>query len=384
MGKALAQRGHHVVLYTTDVNGPGTLNPLRGSTRLDVVTNQPTFTDGYEVWYFPVDWPSRWRCSWPLARRLAKTVRDFDVVHIHTLYAFTSQVAAFFSRRAGVPYLIRFHGTLDPFLRRKSRAKKWLYDALWQKSDIDRAAAIHYTAQDEMELAAPLGFKASGIVVPLGLDLDSYRICPERGEFRSKHLHNWKGPVVLYLGRINFKKGLEVLIDAFAALCAGRRDTCLAIVGHPDPDGYADSIRRRAAASGAADRIFFTGPLFGREKLEALADADIWALPSHTENFGVAVVEAMAMGLPVIVSHNVAIHHEISRSGAGLVVSCDPADVKSALEKLLENPSQRGVMGANGRALVREKYSLQQVGKSLEQAYLNIVQRNGTLLNSCA
>ena len=374
MCKALAARGHEVTVYTTDVGGPHNMNPLLGRIpRLRVPTGQPMPIDGYEVWYFPVRWPSRCCFSPDFARALAKTVRTYDLVHIHSLYEFTTQASAYLCRRAGVPYLIRPHGTLDPFLRSRSYVKKWLYDSLLQRRDLDHAAAVHYTTDEEMRLVQPLGFRAPGIVVPLGLDLDEFKSLPERGLFRGRHLRGWSGQLVLYLGRINFKKGLEILVDAFAQVCQARPDVALAIVGYDDPLEYGRSIRQMVVERQITDRVTFTGPLVGQDKLAALADADVWVLASHSENFGVAVVEAMACGLPVIVSNKVNLYSNMADTQAGLVIDCDAQQLTVAINRLLDDPAERKRLGENGQRLVGKKFSLETVGRQLETVYRGIL-----------
>jgi glycosyltransferase involved in cell wall biosynthesis len=329
--------------------------------------------DGYQVWYFPAQWPSRWCYAPQLARALAASVRQFDLVHIASLYLYTTQAAAAICRRAGVPYLLRPHGTLDPYLRRRRRGVKWLYDLAWQRRDMQQAAAFHFTTEDEMRLAQEVGLRPPGVVVPLALEAGEFAALPARGEFRAKHLGGWAGPLILYLGRINFKKGVDVLIESFAALSQSRADARLVIVGHADPPPYAAEMRQLAQARNLAGQIVFTGPLFGRDKLAALADADLWVLPSHTENFGMALVEAMLCGLPVITTQNVGVGEEVARAEAGLIVAPTPAEVAGAMARLLDDPAERRRLGANGRRLARAKYSLEAVGAQLEQAYYRVL-----------
>jgi len=374
MCKALAMRDHRVTLYTTNIQGHGDVLPIFSRTRvLNMPTCQPVSMDGYKAWYFPVAWPTRWCFSPGLAQTLAQTVADYDIVHIHSLYLFPTQATAYLCRRYRVPYIIRPHGTLDPYLQRRNWAKKWVYDRLLQRRDLDQAAAIHYTTEEEWKLVEPLGFRAPGIVVPLGIDLSEFDNLPQRGAFRAKYLGKWNGRVILYMGRINFKKGFDLLIPAFAEVCCRQDDVRLIVVGHDDPPSYGAQVRRWVSEAGIGDRVVFTGPLFGEDKRAALADADLWVLPSYSENFGVAVVEAMACGLPVIISNKVNLHQDVTQTKAGVVIDCDVGQLADTMLQLLHSPAQRERMGENGRQLALRSFSLEALGLRLEQAYQEIL-----------
>ena len=172
----------------------------------------------------------------------------------------------------------------------------------------------------------------------------------------------------MHLGRVTAVKGLDILAAAFALIAEQHEDARLAIVG-PDIDGYAQEVRKRLSELGIAERAVFTDMLVGDEKLAALRDADIFALPSYSENFGMAVVEAMAAGLPVVISDQVKIWREVEGAGAGLVAPCDPAEFSQALRSLLVDLARRCRLGEAGRALVDEKFSWDVVMDQLLAGY---------------
>ena len=374
MCKALVMRGHQVTLYTTNIVGQGSVLPFHNRTQtLDMPTSQPVPLDGYEVWYSPVRWPSRWCFSPSLAQALARTVANYDIVHIHSLYLFPTQAAAYFCRKQGVPYIVRPHGTLNPAFRRRRKVAKWLYDFAFQRRDLDSAAAIHYTASEEMALAASVGIRSPGFVISLAVDIADLDTGRTQGAFRAEYLNGWNGSLVLFLGRINFIKGLDLLIPAFAEVCRRREDVRLAIIGYDNPPSYGAQVRRWVSEAGIGDRVVFTGPLFGEDKKAALADADLWVLPSYSENFGIAVVEAMACGLPVIISNKVNLHSDVARAGAGIVIDCDAGQLADAMLQLLDSPVERRRMGENGGRLTRRSFSLEALGLRLEQAYQEII-----------
>ncbi len=170
----MASLGHAVSIYTTNQDG---------LSELKVPTNQPVFKDGVEVRYFPIQHPRFWVFSIPLARALKKAISEFDIVHIHSLYVFHDIIAGHYCRKYNVPYLIRPHGTLDPFIYRRHRLRKSVMELLFERKNIQNAAAIHFTSEEEKKLAMPYISRTPSIVVPLGIDLSEYKSLPEQGTF---------------------------------------------------------------------------------------------------------------------------------------------------------------------------------------------------------
>jgi len=335
---------------------------------LDVPTDRVVLDHGVSVHYFPVDWPRNYRVSWRFAQALARAVPKYDVIHIHGLYLFTTLASAFFGRKYRVPYVITLHGFLDPFLRRKSRIKKAIYTFLFEKRNLDNAAAIHCTSQDELELVKPLGIKAPLVVVPWGLDLKEYAILPCADLFRSRYPYLGNKQIILFLGRINFKKGLDLLAQAFGEIARRRKDVHLVLAG-PDNEGYGKRVRQWLAQEGVIEHVTFTGMLQGEDKLAALAASDVFVLPSYAENFAIAVVEAMACGLPVVISNKVNIWREIADAQAGIVINCETHELIEALHKVLDDPVSRKRWGENGKRLVEQKFTWARVAEQMTQVY---------------
>lgn len=365
--RALTCKGHEVTIFTTNADSKGVLN---------VRTDRPVLWEGVTIRYFPISWPRRWVFSFPLARALKKNVRTFDIVHIHSLYLFHTFVTARYCRQYGVPYLIRPHGTLDPFLRRKSRWKKTIYNFLIEKRSLDHAAAIHYTTQEEMNLAHyALKIRAPGVAVPLGLELKEYTTLPPRGTFRSQFPEIGDKFLILFLSRINFKKGLDLLARAYGIVARQRDDVHLVLAG-PDNEGYEGQVRRWLAEERVLNRVTFTGMILSEEKLAALRDADVFVLPSYTENFGIAVVEAMACGLPVVISNKVNIWREVAKAEAGIITDCDASQVAEAILGLIDDPELRIKMGEKGERLVQKNFTWSKAAEKMIKVYTKITQVN--------
>ncbi len=361
MARALARRGHEVAIATTDFSPTG-------------ARAAPVMVPEVRLHLFPAGWPRAWLASWPMRRALPALVEDAQIVHIHSLYLFHSWAAGTLCRRRGVPYIVRPHGTLDPVIHRRHRARKRIMELWFQDRVLRGAAAIHYTSAEEMRLAAPFAGGAQGVVVPLGLDLADYADLPPAGSFRRAHPEIGERPILLFLSRLNFKKGLDVLIEAAARTIAAGLDVHLVIAG---PDGGMEGAARRwVAQAGLEGRASFTGMLTGRDKLAALRDASLFLLPSASENFGIAVIEAMACGTPVIVSDRVNIWREIVEDGAGLARPPDARFFAEAALLLLRDEPLRARMGKAAAAVAR-RYQWSQIAAELERVYAQILERRG-------
>jgi len=359
MARAVAALGHEVAIYTTDRElAPGEAD------RLAEQAGPAT------VRVFPQHFPRTLGTSFALARTLGEAVPRADIVHLHSLYLFHTWATARLCHRHCVPYLLRPHGTLDPFLWKRHRGRKAVIEALFQNRVLRQAAALHYTAEEEMRLAEPYAQGAHGIVVPNGLDLAQYATLPPQGTFRARHPEISGRRIVLFLSRLNFKKGLDVLVPAFARAAKNHADLHLVIAG-PD-DGMEAAARGWVAAEGIGGRTTLVGMLDHEAKLAALRDAAMFVLPSYSENFGIAIVEAMACGVPVAISDRVNIWREIEQAKAGLVGPPDVDTLARQIESLASDPAAAARMGSQGKALAAEKFSWAAIARQLETVYRSL------------
>ena len=371
--RELARQGHDVTVMTTNIDGPGVL---------DVPTESAVLIGGVEVWYFPVQRPRWYYFSRPLGQTLRERVSDFDIVHIHSIFLWPTTIAAYWSRRRGVPYLIRPAGSLDPVVLTKaylgwrdslpSRVRKWVYLNTLGRWDINGAAGIHFTSQAELEASRTPRFHPPGYVLPLGVDLSGREEATGGVSLRERYPQLAGKKIVLFLSRLDPKKGLDILILALADLATKRSDFALVVAGS-GASSYQSQVASMVEKHGLGDRTVFLGLVQGGDKWSVLRDADVFVLPSYRENFGVAVVEAMATGLPVVISDRVNIHQEVSAAGAGLITSLDPGEVARATETLLNDEALRRKMGAAGEVLAGERFSWERVGRSIVREYEKII-----------
>lgn len=304
--------------------------------------------------------------SLPLLRWLASNVRNYDVVHLHGLFSFAPTIAGICARSARVPYIMRPYGTLNAWGREHRRpALKKLSIAAVERPILNSAARIHFVSRSELEQARDVGFAAQPIVLPLGLDVTSAAALPVMQP------HSGAAPVVLFLSRIDPIKNLDLLLDAFALVARTHPTATLVVAGDGPPD-LVQSLRSRADGLGIGRKVQWVGFVRAERKAALLQQASLFVLPSASENFGVAAAEAMAAGLPVVVSKGVGISDIIAEAGAGLIVEAAVEQIASAIARLLSDEDERRRMGLAGHTLVAEKLSLEAMGRNLEELYASI------------
>jgi len=368
LNKALVKKDVEVNVYTTNAGLPRT-----------VPINRETIVDGVRITYFTFTrffeylGTTGWQFSLPMTVALRRNLGLFDVIYIVAIWNYPVAIAAYYCRRHKKPYIISPRGLLYPYATGRKSWKKWPYYQLITRKVLQEAAAIHYTTGDESEKChLPLGLKNKAIVVPNGIDLYEFKDLPEKERLRQRYPVLKGKKVILFLGRINWKKGLDILVKAYSLLAKERSDVHLLIVGG-DEAGYLEKVKRWVKRYGIEQCVTFAGMLTGKEKIEAYTGSDIFVLASYSENFGIAVVEAMACGLPVIISNQVGIHEEISRFEAGMVIDTSAQQLAKGMESLLDNPQLREKMGENGKRLANERFRLDMIVDDMMRMYGDIV-----------
>lgn len=334
---------------------------------------QPELANG-RLRLFPSGFPRRLAYSRELGKALRGAASEFDLVHIHNLWQYPQLAAYKAALDAGVPYVVSPHGGLDPYLRRRGRLRKHISTVTWQGEMLEKAARIHVTTATEQALIADIAPHVPRTIVPCGLDVGEFTDPPSGAEFRDRYIGGYDGRLVLFLGRITEKKGVDVLVRAFAG--ARREADCrLAVVG-PDDTGSVPALRRLAGEVGVGDDVVFVDALYGQERLGALGAADVWALSSHTENFGIAVVEAMAAGCPVVISPAVNIAPDIEAADAGVVAPAEPEPFAAALLSVLAADERRRAYGEAGPTFAK-RYDWRTVAPQIREMYSDVLDSSG-------
>jgi glycosyltransferase involved in cell wall biosynthesis len=292
-------------------------------------------------------------------RVLDELVPKHDVVHVHAVWEEIQHLACVAARRRGVPYVFTPHGMLDPWNLSNGWWKKRLY-LLWRlRRDLQGAAALHFATEIERDAVARLRLGPPAVVEPFGLDPAEFADLPPGGTFRARHPRLSDRKLVVFLGRLDYGKGLELLIPAFARVA--RDDAALVIVGPDSHSGYRRTVEELLARHGLGDRAVLTGMLTGRDKLAALVDAHVLAQPSYHENFGMVVVEALACGTPVIVSDQVYLWPRVTEAAVGAVVRLDVGAVAAELEAWLADGDRRDAAAGRARAVALRDFAWDRV-----------------------
>ncbi len=365
--RAQVERGYKVFVLTTDTLSPTARIPTRHE-----------IMDGVEVYRVPnVSNRVRGRLNLSTPRGIARLaerlIRDhaIDVVHCHELRTVENLRVAPVANALNVPVVVSPHGTLPYDTGRRSIKKGW--DWLVSKRLLPRFDGVIALTRAEAEQARALwaawGLAVATSVVANGVHGDAFAQLPSGEPFRKQ----WKlgeGPVVLFLGRLHERKGVQLLIPAFAEALKQSPDARLLIVG-PD-EGMLSALQAQVRDHQLAGHVVFTGMLTGEDRLAALAAADLFALPAVGEGFSMAVLEAMACGLPVLLTPGCHFP-EVAEAGAGIVVERTIAALRGALRDLLADRERLATMGRAARALVETRYTWPQIAAQLDAVYADVL-----------
>ena len=359
MAQGLAERGVETHVATTDDNG---------ASRLDVPLDRPIVQDGVVYWHFRRQ-TSFYMCSLPFTKWLWQHAADYDLIHIHALFSYCSNVAAWIARRKEIPYIIRPFGVLNRWGMKNRRPRlKRLSFAVVEKGLLTSAAFVHYTSEQERIEASELRFSHNAVIIPNPVEASPASRDDLRGTFRAHYPQLAGHRLILFLSRIDQKKGLDLLIPAFRQVVTRYPNTVLVIAGDGNRN-FTQILHRQVQENGVDDSVLWTGFLSGREKFAALADADIFVLPSYSENFGNAVVEAMALGVPVVITDQVGIHCEVAKGRAGLVTKAAVIPLANALDAMLCDDRLQSEFGSNARLLAIKQFSSEAVIDRVIDAY---------------
>jgi glycosyltransferase involved in cell wall biosynthesis len=333
---------------------------------------QVSETEEDRLLWQPLDcrrWPAIGMKALGYSNRMAGAVEKSliagsSVISQHGLWLHYGRVAKKIGRRRGVPVIIHPHGMLEPWALRRSQWKKQVTGRLWEFENLRGAACLRVTSTDELASVRSFGLKNPVALIPNGIDVDSYESLPSEAQAVALLPELGGKRVLLFLSRVHPKKGLPLLLRAWLELGAERRDWWLAIAG-PDQGGHTEELKRLVDELGLKEAVTFPGALFGERKLAAYALASLFILPSYSENFGVAVAEALAAGLPVITTTGTP-WKNLRERGCGW---CPAPTVEQLAETLREalalNDRDLALMGAKGKEWMRRDFSWQHLARQM-------------------
>lgn len=298
---------------------------------------------------------------------LPAAVRSAGVVHLHGLWQGHSRRGARVARKADIPYVVAAHGMADPWALRHKALKKRVYAALVEGPNLRRASCLHALSRPEVGHLRALAPDSTTCLVPNGVDLVPFDNLPGRAELQAEHPQLIGKFVLLFFGRLHAKKGLDLLAGAIAALADDHPDLHALVVGRDD--GALGPFRAQLRALGIQGRATCLPHVGGEAARRVWGAADAFVLPSRSEGFSMAILEALACRLPVVATD--ACHFpELAEAGAGVVVPPDAAGVVGGLRAVLErSAAERVTMGRNGRELVERDFTWDRQAGRLAEVY---------------
>lgn len=363
LSMAMGQIGVEVDIITTNVNG---------TQILDVPLKTWLQEKHYRIQYFPCWYLKDYKISADMAGWISRHVCEYDVVNTHAIFSPSIFPIYRACHRHGIPYIIHPHGMLTSWALNYKSWKKTPYYNLIEKPAIAQASRIRVLAQSEADCLKQLNPLAPLALVPNGIWKSDFTKMPDRQEFDQAFPETNGKTLILFLGRIDPKKGLDLLAKAFERIRQQFPNAHLVLAG-PDNIGFKPTAESYFAEVGCLDVVTFTGMLTGSLKYSALAAATVYTAPSYSEGFSMSVLEGMACRLPCVITTGCNFP-EAAAANAAHVVAIDAEAISKALIYCLRDPSAARDMGQRARKLVFEKYSWEAIAQQMKTTYETILQ----------
>lgn len=365
IAKKQAENGHDVTIITTD----------NCKERIPLKKDN---IDGIKVNYFKNisnSFKNKFTIDTPIGlNNYLKDIKDFDIIHIHEHRHTLAILTHHHAKLNNIPYIIQAHGSVLPFFQKEKL--KEIFDKIWGFNILADASKLFALTETEKEQYLKMKVKEENIeIVPLGVDLKEYSNLPEKGKFRLKFNISNRDILLIFVGRINEIKGLDLLVKSFKNLIKLNQDTKLklAIVG--SDNGYLNTLKKLINELNLNDEIILTGPLFKEDKLEGLVDSDIFVMSSKYESFTTSGLEAMACGKPLVLTKNNHIHNWVNET-TGLSCEDNIEDLSKTINKLVNNENLRNIYGHNGKKLIATKYNWDIIYEEIINIYKKVIEGN--------
>lgn len=305
-------------------------------------------------------------------QQIKEKLSHTDILHLHAPWTTSNVQVARIARSLGVPYVLTVHGMLDDWCMTQRGMKKKLYLTLFGRKLIDQAAVVHCTAMAEMQQARKWFSNERIAVLPYLFDLGEFRDLPGKqlAQDAFEPLRQSR-PKVLFLSRIHPKKGLELLIEAVSLLKTRNLPVELVVAGEGEPP-YVQSLQALVRQHGLESTVHFVGLVKGAMKLSVFQAADIFALPTSQENFGLVLPESLACGTPIITTKGVDIWQDMQAAG-GIIVDRSPQQLADAIQSLITDPARREKLSQRGQKWVAENLDPEKLANSYEALYQNCI-----------
>jgi len=362
LAQSLGEHKIEVDLVTTNANG---------STCLDEPLQTWIDKQYYRVQYFPYWGWKDYKISGSLTKWLFHNVPNYDLVHTISVFSIPTLLAHWICQFHQIPYVMNPQGMLEPWALAYKAWKKQIYYTLLEKPSLDRAGALQILSQSELEGIQSLKLRAPAVIIPNGIHRQDFETLPNAEFFYQQFPNTRSKSLVLFLGRIDPKKGLDILAIAFAKVHQAFPETHLIIAG-PDNIGFLPTVQQYFADAQCLESVTVTKMLTGQLKLAALAAADLYVAPSYSEGFSMSVLEGMASGLPCVITTGCNFP-EAATANAAHVVEIHADAIANALIHCLKYPDEAKAMGDRARQFILENYTWDKIAVQMKQVYIDIL-----------
>jgi glycosyltransferase involved in cell wall biosynthesis len=359
--EAIGKQGVSIDIITTNANGYKSL---------DVQLLSWNITQNYRIQYFPYWNFVDYKFSWSLTSWLFKNVGDYDLVHTNAIFSYPVLPAYWSCQFAKVPYIVTPRGMLEPWALAYKSWKKKLYFNLLEKPALTKASYMQMLASTEAEGIESLALKTPLVIVPNGIHREDFTSFPSSEIFYREFPETRNKTLIIFLGRIDPKKGLDLLAPAFAQAHAKFPETHLIVAG-PDNTGFLSTAESYFMEAGCKNAVTFTGMLTGTLKYASLAAANIYVAPSYSEGFSMSVLEGMAAGLPCVITTGCNFP-EAGMANAASIVDINVDQIANALLQLLQEPILAKEMGDRARQFILENYTWDSIATKMLSIYQDI------------
>lgn len=327
----------------------------------------------YPVHVFNRDFSENWKYSRDMGRWLTTHAKDYDIVHAHSLWSFSTWKSGQAAYSAEVPFVIRTAGTLAPYTFSRGQWKKFPYWQCFERHTVRRANCLHATSSGESREIQSVTSNSPVRVIPNGVESDAWKSARDASLLRQmcgEKAHD--RDIVLFMGRLHPVKGIvDLLLPAFAKV---KSDACLAIVGNVDQrtPNYGDAIREETRRLRLQNRVAVLSAISPSKKWAMYDGARCFVLPSRTENFGMVLVEAMARGCPVVTTDAVQANEHLRKAGAGIVVPREANSLATSIDDLLGSRELRLAYGSRGKAYAQSTFDWDAIARQVELMYSTV------------
>lgn len=365
LATAVGNLDHDVDIITT---------PANGSTNLDVPLYKWIDEKNYRIRYFPYWDIADYKISLSLTKWLFQHVTDYDLVHTNAVFSYPVLPAHWACQFHKIPYIMTPHGMLEPWAMAYKAKKKRLYYDLLEKPALQKAAAIQITGSPEANSIKSYGIKTPMIFVSNGIHRHDCETPTNPEIFYQEFPHTRNKTLIIFLARIDPKKGLDLLATAFSQVYAQFPQAHLIVAG-PDNTGFLPTVQNYFAQAGCLEAVTFTGMLTGEIKYAALAAASIYVAPSYSEGFSMSVLEGMAAGLPCVITTGCNFP-EAGEAKAAYIAKVDADEIAQKLIYCLKNPQLAKETGDRARNLILSQYTWENIATKLSDIYTTIINKH--------